>query len=430
MDHGKGNQGNYPGRRSREERRSLSESLADGTSKFFSSMVAKKNGLFNDISSKLENTFAPKTDTISNSTTESERSSPTTPPAPNTPPPRPPPPKRLPSLGSSREKENVIRRMASVPTYTRSDQWSETGKDTAPSQSHLSNHKVANPEDRISVNGMNISFDEPILYNTRDATQADVVTVSSTVDKVNFKSVINTKSDAINSPSQPRPAPRTQRPVSSESQRFSDPYDDDPRQVRQTYEQRLMEEVKQMSSEVIKLTENVQRSEDRGQFSTNGDRKSDSDSGGSDSAEDSHVRQRAPKFTNTKRRSSTVDEMLFDDYVEPEVDKVAIVSDVPPENLISFDPEPDPNLLIKSHDSSLDDDHCRVPGGTSIDSSDVEFGGTIVQRSASIGSDKSWSSNYSIDSQPDDVTLTCVEFMKSFVDKVFRERSSSTGGTE
>ena len=56
---------------------------------------------------------------------------------------------------------------------------------------------------------------------------------------------------------------------------------------------------------------------------------------------------------------------------------------------------------------------------TSVESSDVEYGGVSVHRSASMGSDKSWSSNYSLDSQPDEVTLECMEFMKKFVEKVF-----------
>uniref|UniRef100_A0A2C9KSM6 Uncharacterized protein n=1 Tax=Biomphalaria glabrata TaxID=6526 RepID=A0A2C9KSM6_BIOGL len=437
---GGGSQGNYPGshpgRRSREERRSLSESLADGTSKFFSSMVAKKNGLFNDISSKLENTFAPKTDTISNSTTGSERSSPTTPPPPNTPPPRPPPPKRLPSLGNAREKEkeNVIRRMASVPTYTRSDQWSDGGQDVTQPRGHLVNHKGANSDDRISVNGMNISFDEPILYNTREATT--VHTSSAPDNQGNRKNVASIERDTIvtsSTPPQPRPAPRSQKASSNDAQqRYSLPsnygqsarhYEEDTRQSKMTYEQRLLDEVKQMSNEVIKLTESVQRSDESLESCPrSGDKKPDSDSGASDSADDSHARKKAPMFTNTKRRSSTVDEMLFDDYVEPVVDPVVILPDEPPENLICFETEPDPSLLIKSPDSSLDDDQCKVTAGTSIDSSDVEYGGSTVHRSGSVGSDKSCSSNYSIDSQPDDVTLTCVEFMKLFVDKVFRER--------
>lgn len=447
MDHGRG-QGahgggqNYPGRRTREERRSLSESLADGTSKFFSSMVAKKNGLFSDISSKIENTFAPKTDTISNNT-ESERSSPTTPPAPNTPPPRPPPPKRIPSMGSSREKENVIKRMSSMPAYTRTDSRPEDAPETTRNQH--GNHTRASSEDRFSMNGINISFDEPIIYTSRETPPASTHASGNDVtENQNGRLGHTAKNETVSdsSSAQPRPAPRSQKPSktgesttlaynrhpdadkgASMNNRVKDTPLHRDNSAERLNENQLLEEVKQMSSEMIRLTENVQKSDMSQTFKksdsdSGGSDRGGSDRGGSDSADDTHIRQRAPMFTNTKRRSSTVDEMLFDDYVEPEIDAV-FSAEVPPENLICFEQEPE--IIVNSPDSSVDGNE-RMLAGASIDSSDVEYGGTTVHRSASVGSEKSWSSNYSVDSQPDDVTLESIEFMKYFVDKVFHPR--------
>ena len=156
--------------------------------------------------------------------------------------------------------------------------------------------------------------------------------------------------------------------------------------------------------------------------------------------------------------------MLFDDYVEPEIGQVDVVlsaSENLPQDLISFDQEAaaaaaaaaaasaaaadddyndnEAASKVSPHnsDSSMDSNGEAGGGGgggeggegegrpnqlytsTSVESSDVEYGGVSVHRSASMGSDKSWSSNYSLDSQPDEVTLECMEFMKKFVEKVF-----------
>lgn len=58
---------------------------------------------------------------------------------------------------------------------------------------------------------------------------------------------------------------------------------------------------------------------------------------------------------------------------------------------------------------------------TSLDSSDVEQQG--VDRSCSEASLQSWASSISYDSQPDEITVECMEFMKNFVDVLFRDSS-------
>lgn len=507
MEYGKG-QGPYtpqnlPGRRTREERRSLSETLADGTSKFFSSMVAKKNGLFSDLSSKIENTFAPKTDTISNSTgSDCSTSPPNTPSIPNTPPPRPPPPKRLPSMGSSREKENVtMKRMSSMPAYTRTDSRPEIDDYRHPPQSiarPLENDrnfskvsaggsgKVGEMMDEnktkdsryIVDSGVNISFDEPI-YGQRETNLKKTIPVnanlvseqySNKANRMNNRdgNFINTDSKtspswqesstpkngagkrsdssgqkestrfptnpnqpfppssqnpavSSTSPPPPKPAPRSQKqqpkPVAPEPQSPSDStyINQSHSKDGQGYQSYNSSDYGRggMSREI-----NKSKSSSSGEWSDRGGghvsmdsnrSHPESSSGSNSGGEGANNRKRAPKFTTTNRRSSTVDEMLFDDYVEPDVDEV-ITTDPPPENLMNFEAE------------DTNENAGGLTHTTSVDSSDVEYGGTLVHRSGSLGSDKSWSSNYSVDSQPDDVTLECMEFMKSFVDMVFHDR--------
>ncbi|BFZ13522.1 hypothetical protein BsWGS_16561 [Bradybaena similaris] len=436
-----GGQG-YPGRRSREERRSLSESLADGTSKFFSSMVAKKNGLFNDLSSKIENTFTTKADAMTNSAEEPAASPPTTPAAPATPPPRPPPPKRLPSMGSSREKENMMKRMASMPAYTRTNSKPDLTPDS--NRTQFRNQKTSASEERFSVNGMNVSFDEPI-YNKRESAPSHPVTdIPVSEDTCQDSHSQNAKQSAgsVSTASQPRPAPRSQRSGSeitsatTQSSDFSQPMNEQSQQRvcsqgcnqplsssdvtsggRQNDSNKSTHVQKARPTNNNSIVHGRSVSVDHGGVSLNTDRKSATNSISSDRKENHSNKQKAPKFTTTKRRSSTVDEILFDDYVEPEVDEV-ICRDEPPENLISFEPDSELEHKGSSSDSSPEGND-RVRAGASVDSSDAEFGGAQLQRSASVGSEKSWSSNYSVDSQPDDVTLECMEFMKSFVDKVF-----------
>lgn len=371
-----------PQPRSREERRSFSESLADGTSKFFSSVIAKKNGLISDISNiskQIETTFSSRdmsADEDSRGTSmEGQASSSSrgvrvdsstrgmsldsgTP--PGTPPPRPPPPRKPPSVQEMREKEKIIKRMASMPSYSRTD---TAGSDASGRQ--------------LSMNGMNISFDEP-LYSRNN--------VHST-EKPEEEGVLDSREQQFF--------------PSSES--GGDGYGD--------VMERKMNAMTVNDSE----TESERKEPERSSVQ-------------SPTSEVREPSKRAPKFTTTKRRSSTVDEMLFDDYVEPEeadADTVFSPENLP-SDLMSFDQETDkeaekksPHPSQSSMDSNGGNNKHNLYMSTSVESSDAEYGGSVVPRSASRDSEKSWSSTYSIDSQPDEITLECMEFMKKFVEKVF-----------
>nr|KAG5707524.1 hypothetical protein BaRGS_012028 [Batillaria attramentaria] len=256
-----------------------------------------------------------------------------------------------------REKEKIIKRMASMPAYSRTDSVGSEGSGRAVDR-------------QLSMNGMNISFDEP-LYNRNSVHSTEQVGEDNVQD--------------------------------SSSQRFfpSEQYGQEDKMERK------MNEMTVNDRETEKMEE-----QNKMQAAT------------TDVPEPS---KRAPKFTTTKRRSSTVDEMLFDDYVEPdEPDADAVFApENLPSDLMSFDQDVD-NVGSKRSprhsQSSVDSNGGRnnnLYTSTSVESSDAEYGGESVPRSASRDSEKSWSSTYSIDSQPDEVTLECMEFMKKFVEKVF-----------
>lgn len=425
----------HPQPRTREERRSLSEfteSLADGTSKFFSSVIAKKNGLISDLSKQIETTFASKDMSMDSGSGKrgsvdttgqqesmdygekgsvdygskgsmdygskgrmdySKRESMDynrgsmdqgmrgsldygrdgTP--PGTPPPRPPPPRKPPSVQEMREKEKIIKRMASMPAYSRTD---TAGSDAS-----------GRPVDRqLSMNGMNISFDEP-LYN-RNSVQS--------TEKVGEESVQDTSNQHF---------------FPSDQQ-----YSGDVQNVERNMNEMTVNErnkvVKEQESKKQEINKMPPSPPEVNQIKPSAPEAT------------TDANKRAPKFTTTKRRSSTVDEMLFDDYVEPEVeaDTVFSAENLPPD-LMSFEQEADTAAKKKSprpSQSSVNSTGESKPNlyaSTSVESSDVEYGGESVPRSASKDSEKSWTSTYSIDSQPDDITLECMEFMKKFVEKVF-----------
>lgn len=418
----------HQGSRSRAERRSLSESLADSTSKFFSNVMAKKNGLFSDISSKIENTFTPRTDTVSNSTgSEGSISSPGTPPVPNTPPPRPPPPKRLPSMGNSCERFSMHDDIRSISKQ-------EIVQDMKSSDlNQLPNQAIKALQKRFSLNGMSVSFDEPI-YNQPEPNPSQPVTnisVSDTDISISdslLRGVHISKTDHVSdcySDLQAKLDLKFQKSekinnlasfhadgyksiATDKKQHYNDHY----RYGDYNHNPRTDENKSNESKEETENRNNmVQEKKLNGETTTNATdegRKSDIDFAplGQDGIRE--AKQKPPKFTASKRRSNTIDEILFDDYEQPDVD-VFISEDQLPENLMCFEPESQTENAFNSQE-------------TSLDYSETEFGGTVVQRSNSVESEKSYSSNLSVDSQPDDVTLECMEFMKSFVEKVFSNR--------
>ncbi|KAK6185028.1 hypothetical protein SNE40_007355 [Patella caerulea] len=326
-------------RSSDDESKNLSTSLTEGTSKFFTSMIAKKNGLFSDLSSKIETTFMKSG---ASSSASSENTSPV-----NSPPPRPPPPTRRPSEKCF-QKRNLPPRSSSV-----ANRGSTSGS----------------VDDPLTVNGMNISFDEP-LYNKREA-----------------------------------PVGRSSEPTENVS-----------------YVRENTERVGPTGGNSMESQQNQRSVKPNGHLAKR-EHNMSSSSADSDKDKPTEKERRAPKL-KAGRRSSTVDEMLFDDYVAP--DDIDVNSNEPIfGDLMSFDQSeqhsPDVKTSPYPSQSSVDSNASsnRLYTTTSVDSSDAEYGGVPVHRSGSQGSDKSWSSNYSIDSQPDEVTLECMEFMKLFVDKVF-----------
>ena len=420
--------------RSREDRKSLSESFVDGTSKFFSSMVAKKNGLISDLSNKIETTFANKSDRASSSAgSEGSASPPTSPqPVPNTPPPRPPPPpRRQPSIEAIKQARSSMKRMTSVPAYPSSGRGSQQSRDQTPERQGR-DRRQQDADDKFSVNGMNISFDEPI-YSKPD---------ESTPPKPLPRKAFGPR-DSDPSPGR-EPGRETNRRSSREdSSTVTPPYKSNhssesaaittaPTPSQSTCTSSSNPVTSSSTAAVNSTrTKDVHPSRENNRSGAAKDQGSNVAEGYGEvvSPESTPAAPRphsgkAPKFTATTRRSSTVDEMLFDDYVAPEEDPVTNhgPEDIP-DNLISF--EPDTELATCSPSSSSSDIDTGATGkrrpkaGASVDSSDVEFGGAVIHRSASLGSDKSWSSNYSVDSQPDDLTLECMEFMKAFVDKIF-----------
>ncbi|KAL8611555.1 hypothetical protein ACOMHN_065855 [Nucella lapillus] len=294
---------------------------------------------------------------------------------PSTPPPRPPPPRQPPSLREMREKkERILQRMTSMPSYSRSD------SPPARANRHLSMN-----------GGKNISLDQPYYPKPASSTegtdsqpanegqfQKEMDDTSTTMDRVSLRG----DSAQTSAPPTPKPSSEVKPTVKNDAS-------------KRVPSERLTNKPDQTD---------VPQTDDPKQ-----------------STKDPSRGNRAPKFTTTKRRSSTVDEMLFDDYVEPEVEQVktAFSPGNLPQDLMSFDQEASEKAasagVTKPEDGSADE--LQSPG--SMDSSDAEYGDAAMPRSTSQMSDKSWSSNYSLDSQPDDITVECMEFMKAFVEKVF-----------
>ncbi|KAK3600134.1 hypothetical protein CHS0354_011739 [Potamilus streckersoni] len=359
-----------------DQRSQLSSSFSEGTSRFFSSMIAKKNGLLNDLSSKFESVGASLMKSSPSSSSNS-------------------------SSYSSGEEDHKTSKQSSLQCSadltgikTRKEQDSVAAN--LPSHSrvsgHLQKHQSSSDysdnntsEDSHLLTGVNISFDEP-LYSPSKISH---LSTSATMDK-SLPTVTSllaqkeiTLSDLSKTPSVSQGSNKSEEAVT-----MADPG-------------------QQIGVDIVSSTD-----------------------------------RRAPKFTVAKRRSSTVDEMLFDDYIEPEAEPEPVYADeavtkkktlLHMGDLISFD-EPEledfhPRTLdskekislpsVSSLDSSEVDFGTSSYNQTSVDSSEVEFGGIPFHRTGSHGSEKSWSSSFSTDSQPDDLTLNCMSFMKQFVEKIF-----------
>ncbi|XP_053401572.1 uncharacterized protein LOC123549194 [Mercenaria mercenaria] len=402
-------------------RRKLSsggESFSEGTSRFFSSVLAKKNGLMNDLSNKIESVGASAASLMKGSSSGSSLSDSEGPVFADV----------NYSQTSQREKNVSEKKETATTKHTvtaevnpvqkiQKDQENEQlassvdknqngrmpGKYTKRQGSYASSESSVN-EEIYHSSGVNMSFDEPLYSPSK---------MSSAPEKVS--SGIGPSWKGKKTPPQIPPPPynpnktgRRSSRSSCNSPKISSGHSSD---SEGRYEKYATEE---------KSTEE---------------------------------RVKAPSLATIKRRSSTVDEMLFDDYVEPEKEpepeqtvepEVAVNKRktlLPMGDLISFD-EPEledfhPKQVVNVRNSggrensgeksfpsvsSVDsseavfDEH-GLNNQTSVDSSEPEY--EHSRRLDSMGSPKSWSSDYSLDSQPDDLTVECMGFMKQFVAKVF-----------
>ena len=367
-----------------DEGKSLSTSFSEGTSRFFSSMVAKKNGLLNNISNKFETVLKTA------SSSEDSGSGPDSPVGT---------PTSTRSGQSYYSNGHNLSGEYSPYQYKPNKKTERIGIIRHSSSSGYSDS--SGNEDTIPASQANISFDEPLYSPTvkSPASGSNLVTQTMKQNHTNgFNSLSNDKIQITHNETEQskfiglKKVNNTDQPVQKDSEKHES------------------NEKNEQESNIDKMSEN----------------------------------RKAPKL---KRRSSTVDEMLFDDYVPPpevnnhedeDRDKVG-TEDInfnrkkllPRGDLISFDDDAEDDRQLKkivplsgtdnpsvSSTDSLDYDGFNLQ--TSVDStSESEFGGYRIQRSCSLGSENSWSSSYSLDSQPDELTLECMEFMKQFVDKIF-----------
>lgn len=400
-------------------RRKLSsggESFSEGTSRFFNSVIAKKNGLMNDISNKIESVGASAASLMKGSSSGSSLSdtegtvyteanySQTYRRESNTSEKKPQAETKhivTAEVNPVQKFQKDIENEQHTSSVDKNQNGHLQGKYTKRQGSFASSGSSVN-EEIYHTSGVNMSFDEPLYSPSK---------TSSTPEKVS--SGVGPSWKGKKTPPPIPPPPYNPNKTGRRSSRSS------------------------CNSPKISSGHS---SDSEGRYEKYA---SEEKSGGEE-------RTKAPTFASTKRRSSTVDEMLFDDYVEPEpepekaAEPETAVSKrktlLPMGDLISFD-EPEledfhPKKItdnqisrdseksggkypsVSSTDSSeaVFDEH-GLNNQTSIESSEPEYEHT--RRLNSMGSTKSWSSDYSLDSQPDDLTVECMGFMKLFVEKIF-----------
>ena len=426
-------------------RRKLSsggESFSEGTSRFFSSVMAKKNGLMSDLSNKIESVGASlmKSSSSENSLSDHDRDSPVLPEArvhkkvrsPSESDDKPVASTRkivvaevTPIQKSQKNKENV-QRAASMDR----NQNERSGSRYKRQSSFASTGSSAN-EEMYAPSGVNMSFDEP-LYSPRSKIE--------TSDRPGCGPSWKGKKTPPPIPPPPHNPNKTGRRSSTNSPMLSSGRSSGHSSDSEKYDR---------NEKYANTTEQI----------------------------NSDDKKKAPSFASTKRRSSTVDEMLFDGYVEPEepqekpAELPAVVNKkktlLPMGDLISFD-EPEledfhPKRIdsdysdrkVKEHlnardwnreergrgtDRQISNDSARsFPSVSSAGSSEPVFDdetavkgsvdGPVSQVSVESSEPEyertrrdSLSSQYSLDSQPDDLTLECMSFMKDFVNKIFDPR--------
>lgn len=363
-----------------ENSKSLSSSFSEGTSRFFNSMTAKKNGLINNLSNKLENVM--KTSSSSDSVSSDE--------------PLPQPTNRFSSADAYNYGTNVLYDSEQDTDKPNSQRSSAANSEhnslpQSPGDSDHATQKV------IPNKPVNMSFEEP-LYSP--SLKSDAFKFEKTVGIVK---ALNQMAKA------------------------------------NTTNHEIKADVHAPNSQCIGIKKVNNADVDPAN-------KSNVSNETPEEGEKSDAQNGVKKPPKLKRRSSTVDEMLFDDYVPPpeeqeqktvmDESRDTVSTDLPNTrktiavmgDLISFDDDQDENDNVSSKKSSRyssvssahSSDVNYFPG--SVDSSETEYGDYLMQRSESLGSENSWTSSYSVESQPDEITLECIEFMKHFVDMIFDER--------
>ncbi|XP_071176971.1 dentin sialophosphoprotein-like [Mytilus edulis] len=360
-----------------DDESSLSSSLSEGTSRFFSSMVAKKNGLMNNLSNKF--------DTVMKTSSSSD------------------------SFSSEEGIPKLTNRFSSADAYNYgtnvlydSDQEHEQPN----TKNSPTGHSNSGKKEIIQPRPLNMSFEEPLYSPTLKNDPQFKYNKTNSVD-------VKTSSNHVVQPN------TTNHEIKADIH------------------------VPQSQCIGIKKVNNADVDPIRKQNGT---------VNGTSDSEKTNEQNESKNFKppKLKRRSSTVDEMLFDDYKPPAEEEEEEKSEMVDESrdtvgedliphtrktiavmadLISFDDDTEPdeneNLSpkkrspLQSVSSTNSSDINYFPG--SVDSSEPEYGDyqNEMQRSESMGSEISWTSSYSVDSQPDEITLECMEFMKHFVDMIF-----------
>ncbi|XP_060585521.1 uncharacterized protein LOC132741382 isoform X2 [Ruditapes philippinarum] len=403
-------------------RRKLSsggESFSEGTSRFFSSVLAKKNGLMNDLSNKIESVGASAASLMKGSSSGSSLSD---------------------SDGPVFTDANYSQKSQRELNATEKNETAETKHVvTAEVNPMLKSQKERENEQLASAVERNLNGHMPGKYSKRQGSFAS--SGSSVNEEIYHTSGVNMSFDEpLYSPSKTSSTPEKASAgvgPSWKGKKTPPPIPPPPYNPNKTG--RRSSRTSSCNSPNI-FSGHSSDSEGKYERNASEDRSSEE-------------RVKAPPLATIKRRSSTVDEMLFDDYVEPEPepepDKTpepeVVVNKrktlLPMGDLISFD-EPEledfhPKQVVNVRNqfgseksgeksfpsvSSVDsaegvfDEH-GLNNQTSVESSEPEY--EHSRRLDSMGSPKSWSSDYSLDSQPDDLTLECMGFMKQFVAKIF-----------
>lgn len=472
-----------------------SESFTEGTSRFFSSVIAKKNGLMNDLSNKIESVGASaaslmKGSSSNSSISDSEGIVYTDTRREVTKVERKPRPETRqvvkaevnPIQRSYMDKENEH--------YTQSLDRNQNGHmrgKYAKRQGSLASSEGSGNEEMYVTPGVNMSFDEPLYspskvhtferqHSTGIGPSWKGTKTPPPIPPPPFNPNKTGRRSSRSSCNSPKLSSGRSSGHSSDSEgKYDRYYTEDQVTTDNKTEFSIENEINSLEKYYAENTDdsksytadkNYDSVEDKTGGKNNIGRTENRDTSEDTNRDTVEERSKAPTFSSTKRRSSTVDEMLFDDYVEPESEpepvvepEKAVTADVDVQNkrktllpmgdLISFDePEledfhPKKVLSNKSQPSeksfpsvsSVDSSEAvfeeqGLNTQTSVDSSEPEYEKDRTKRLDSVSSVRSWSSDYSLDSQPDDLTLECMGFMKQFVDMIFNPRGQDISQVE